>query len=120
MMRTMILSLIHLFQAVDNDEPNTPNSIVRYRIAQTPPGLESNFTINSTSGEITLVRPLDYERLDPSMKGKITLNISAYDGGTPQKSSVISVQITVEVRDHSLYLVFIIEFLRLSNPLTKS
>ena len=73
------------------------NSLVHYRIDRTPPGLESNFTIDSVSGEITLEEPLDYEKLDPTLQGKIVLEVVAHDSGSPQKSSSVFVNITVEV-----------------------
>ena len=84
-------------QAVDDDQPTTANSVVHYRIDRIPPGLESNFTIDSVSGEITLEEPLDYEKLDPALRGKIVLEVVAHDSGTPQKSSTVYVNITVEV-----------------------
>ena len=83
------------------------NSLVHYRIDRTPTGLESNFTIDSVSGEISLEEPLDYEKLDPSLQGRIVLEVAAHDSGSPQKSSSVFVNITVEVRldddDHYYY-----------------
>ena len=83
---------------MDEDEENTPNSLVSYRLVQAPPGLESNFTVNAATGEVSLTRPLDYEQLDPALAGRVTLVVEAFDAGTPQKSSQVMVNITVEVR----------------------
>ncbi|KAL8591925.1 hypothetical protein ACOMHN_039978 [Nucella lapillus] len=83
-------------EAVDDDQPKTPNSTVYYAIIITPKGLESNFSINETTGEIRLTEPLDYEKLDPTLEGKVSLRVAALDRGTPQQSSAIFVNITVE------------------------
>ena len=85
-------------QAIDKDKSNTPNSQVSYRIASAPRGLESNFAIDGTTGEITLTQPLDFESLEPALEGKVRLTVEAYDSGTPVKSSQVFVNITVEVK----------------------
>ncbi|XP_035824585.1 cadherin-23 [Aplysia californica] len=83
-------------EAIDNDASNTPNSLVSYQIVNAPPGLSENFTIDSSTGEITLTDPLDYETLDPALNGKVTLTVEAYDAGDPVRSSQVFVNITVE------------------------
>ncbi|KAK3582014.1 hypothetical protein CHS0354_039681 [Potamilus streckersoni] len=86
-------------QAVDDDEPNSPNSEVLYRISKTPSNLTSNFTVDNQTGVISLTQSLDYEKLDPGLEGKIILTVEAYDNGVPRKSSFINV--TLEVEDEN-------------------
>ncbi|OWF48736.1 cadherin-23-like [Mizuhopecten yessoensis] len=86
-------------EAYDDDQPGTNNSEVRYRIVDIPAGLDHNFTINSTSGEVAVTSPLDYEKLDPTLKGKVLLQIEAYDLGIPQKRR--SIPVTIEVEDEN-------------------
>nr|KAG5714955.1 hypothetical protein BaRGS_000443 [Batillaria attramentaria] len=85
-----------IVEAIDDDEPNTPNSQVQYRIDRTPQGLESNFTIDANTGEISLEEPLDYEKLDTALDGRVVLEVTAYDAGAGQLSSTVFVNITVE------------------------
>uniref|UniRef100_A0A8W8LT35 Cadherin domain-containing protein n=1 Tax=Magallana gigas TaxID=29159 RepID=A0A8W8LT35_MAGGI len=48
--------------AVDNDAPGTPNSAISYSIQPLPPNtFQNQFSINSNTGAITTVQPLDYE-----------------------------------------------------------
>ena len=82
---------------MDDDQPTSVNSLVKYRIDRFPTGLENNFTIDELSGQISLVDPLDYEKLDPALQGRLELLVVAYDLGTPRQSSSIFVNITVEV-----------------------
>ncbi|KAL3875780.1 hypothetical protein ACJMK2_033697 [Sinanodonta woodiana] len=86
-------------QAVDDDEPNSPNSQVLYKISKAPWGLTSNFTVDNQTGVISLTQTLDYEKLDPRLEGKIILTVEAYDNGVPNKTSFINV--TVEVEDEN-------------------
>ena len=74
------------------------NSKVHYRIERVTAGLESNFSINELTGHITLTEPLDYEKLDTSIGGKVTLEVKAFDMGEPSLSTSVFVSITVEVR----------------------
>ncbi|XP_069123365.1 cadherin-23-like [Argopecten irradians] len=79
-------------KANDNDEPGTNNSMVRYRLDIPDPNLQSNFTINDTTGELIATEPLDYENLTyPSENGQIRLIVIAYDLGTPSLESNITV-----------------------------
>ncbi|CAL1529751.1 unnamed protein product, partial [Lymnaea stagnalis] len=84
-------------EAFDEDEANTNNSLVSYRIQKTPPNLSTNFTIDNKTGVITITSPLDYEKLDKSLAGLVTLIIEAYDAGIPSLSSQVIVNVTVEV-----------------------
>ncbi|XP_046351403.2 cadherin-23-like isoform X2 [Haliotis rufescens] len=85
-----------MVEALDDDEAFTNNSEVRYRIDSVTPGLESNFSIDPVTGRIWVQDPLDYEKLDPTLKGKVTMQVMAYDLGEPQKTSLVQVDITVE------------------------
>ncbi|CAC5393753.1 CDH23 [Mytilus coruscus] len=85
-----------IVEAFDIDEPNTPNSLIKYEINKTPTGLENNFEIDILSGEITVKSPLDYEALDPKLNGKVVLIVEAMDWGNPRRSKVINVTIEVE------------------------
>ena len=75
---------------------------MRFRITNTPPGLESNFTVNENTGEISLTDMLDYENIDRSLHGSVTLEIEAYDLGSPSKSTRINVTLEVEVSYHAI------------------
>lgn len=85
-------------EAHDEDQPNTANSLVHYRIERWPNGLKTNFSIHPTSGLITLETPLDYEKLDPALDGKIVLVVAAVDSGAngTALTSTVLVNITVE------------------------
>ena len=71
---------------------------MRYGILDNGHSLSNNFTINPVTGEIKLTSPLDFELLDPIHHGKISLNVTAFDGATPPLSSFVLVNITVEVK----------------------
>lgn len=82
------------FQAIDNDEPDTPNSELGYRIL---PGLfSSNFTINETTGQMHSNEPLDREALDDK-DGQLVVTVEVYDHGVPPLSTQVNVTITVGV-----------------------
>lgn len=82
------------FQAIDNDEPNTPNSELGFRIL---PGLFSdNFTINETTGQMHSKGPLDREALDDK-DGQLVVTVEVYDHGVPPLSTQVNVTITVAV-----------------------
>lgn len=49
---------------------------------------------------------LDREALDPELNGKIQLNVTATDRGSPPQSSVVTVIINVEVRLYNLLNMF--------------
>ncbi|ESO87057.1 hypothetical protein LOTGIDRAFT_154544 [Lottia gigantea] len=83
-------------EATDEDQVGTNNSIVKYRIVETPANLESNFTINPDTGRIQVIDTIDYEELDPVLDGIINLKVEAYDLAVDSLSTVINVTITVE------------------------
>ncbi|WAQ95751.1 CAD23-like protein [Mya arenaria] len=84
-------------KAVDDDAPNTPNSQVKYQIIHASAGLQNKFSVNETSGEVTLVAKIDYEALPTELSGRVQLEIEAYDMGTPRLAS--SINVTVEIED---------------------
>ncbi|NWX95336.1 CDHR2 protein, partial [Nothoprocta ornata] len=84
--------------AVDNDEPNTPNSELRYKILPGP--FSDNFTIEAVKGLMQNKGPLDREALDDD-RGQMVVTVEVYDLGTPQQSSYVNVTITVgDVNDN--------------------
>ncbi|XP_067884883.1 cadherin-related family member 2-like [Heterodontus francisci] len=81
-------------QAFDRDQEDSPNSKVTYRIIEGD--LAKYFTINSSTGIISVVKPLDRESMDASLNGIINLTVQAKDCGNPARSSTAQVAITVE------------------------
>lgn len=81
-------SQIAVVHATDRDEG--VNSEIAYTI--TSGNLEAVFDINHLTGEVFLIKPLDFERTR-----KYSLNITADDRGSPAKSSVS--WLTVNVLD---------------------
>ncbi|XP_041079773.1 cadherin-related family member 2 [Polyodon spathula] len=81
-------------EAFDNDEPETNNSVVRYRIEESE--FSNNFTINEETGVVTINGALDREAMEPSLNGKIHLTVTAYDWGHPSLSSSVNVTINIE------------------------
>ncbi|KAK3578227.1 hypothetical protein CHS0354_020603, partial [Potamilus streckersoni] len=67
--------------ATDADKEGTNNSKISYTIGSTT--WKSNFTINSTTGEISLLSRLDYEALNETEHGVINLTVFANDHGSP-------------------------------------
>ncbi|XP_029956873.1 cadherin-related family member 2 [Salarias fasciatus] len=87
-------------EAMDSDEPGTPNSEIVYAIV--PSAYSENFTINASTGELRNSGELDREALDSSLEGRIELNVTATDRGVPQRSTSVIVTIIVEdVNDNS-------------------
>jgi len=84
-------------QAVDDDEPGKPQSQVRYRIKSASAGLASSFSVNATTGQVTMVKMVDYESLLPELGGRVNLQVEAYDLGTPSLASTINITVEVEV-----------------------
>ena len=90
--------MVSFKQATDADEPGTNNSLIIYEIVQLSEShMESNISINSTTGEIHLASPVDYEHLN-NKSGMIKLIVQARDFGTPAQSSNATVTIQVRVR----------------------
>ncbi|XP_069026957.1 cadherin-related family member 2 [Embiotoca jacksoni] len=80
--------------ATDADEPNTENSQIVFGIV--PGNHSNNFTINPNTGVLTNNGELDLEALDPKLNGRIQLNVSATDKGTPSLSTFVTVIVNVE------------------------
>ncbi|NXR75164.1 CDHR2 protein, partial [Pycnonotus jocosus] len=79
-------------QAIDNDEPDSPNSKLGFRIV---PGLFSdNFTIDADTGEMHSKEPLDREALEDE-RGQMVVTVMVYDHGEPPLNTTVNVTITV-------------------------
>ncbi|RLW02905.1 hypothetical protein DV515_00006795 [Chloebia gouldiae] len=79
-------------QAIDNDEPDSPNSKLGFMIL---PGLFSdNFTINGDTGEMHSKEPLDREALEDE-RGQMVVTVMVYDHGKPPLNTTVNVTITV-------------------------
>lgn len=83
-------------QADDADEPNTPNSQILFELQ--PSMYSDNFTIDPDSGVLRNNSVLDREDLDPDLNGKIELNVTATDKGTPPLYDSVKVIIELEVK----------------------
>ncbi|KAM4621884.1 cadherin-related family member 2 [Polymixia lowei] len=81
-------------QATDADDPDTENGQIVFGIR--PSRYSDNFTIDPDTGVLRNNGALDREDLDPELKGKIELNVTATDKGTPAKSTSVKVIINVE------------------------
>nr|XP_033948086.1 cadherin-related family member 2 [Pseudochaenichthys georgianus] len=81
-------------QATDADESDTNNSQLVFGIE--PSRYSDNFTINPETGVLTNRGKLDREALDPDLDGRIELNVTATDKGTPPLSTMVPVIINVE------------------------
>lgn len=57
-----------------------------------------NFTIDPDTGVLRNNSVLDREALDPDLNGKIDLNVTATDKGTPPLSDSVKVIIEIEVK----------------------
>ncbi|XP_058836851.1 protocadherin-like wing polarity protein stan isoform X3 [Topomyia yanbarensis] len=81
-------NVIAHIQAIDNDQGN--NAAIRYAIIGG--NTQSQFSIDSMSGDVSLVKPLDYESVR-----SYRLVIRAQDGGSPSRSN--TTQLLVNVLD---------------------
>ena len=72
--------------AFDNDEEGNPNSEIRYSLGN----LESVFSVDSTTGVVTLDASLDFETVN-----NYTLMIVATDQGSPSNQDTAMARITV-------------------------
>ncbi|XP_074530891.1 cadherin-related family member 2-like [Halichoeres trimaculatus] len=81
--------------ATDADDPDTANSQIMFSIEESK--YSDNFTIDPDTGVLRNSGELDREALDPELDGKIELNVTATDKGTPPLST--SVPVTIEVED---------------------
>ncbi|XP_074530893.1 cadherin-related family member 2-like [Halichoeres trimaculatus] len=80
--------------ATDADAPDTENSQIMFSIEESKYSV--NFTIDPDTGVLRNSGELDREALDPELDGKIELNITATDKGTPPLSTSVPVTIYVE------------------------
>lgn len=76
------------FRATDADQGN--NAAIRYAIISG--NTQSQFSIDSLTGDVSLVKPLDYETLR-----SYRLVIRAQDGGSPARSN--TTQLLINVKD---------------------
>ncbi|XP_060935794.1 cadherin-related family member 2 [Limanda limanda] len=81
-------------EATDADDSDTENSQIVYGIMQSR--FSDNFTIDPNTGVLTNRGELDREDLDPKLNGRIELNVTATDKGTPPLFAVVPVIINVE------------------------
>ncbi|NXH94665.1 CDHR2 protein, partial [Pachycephala philippinensis] len=79
-------------QAIDNDEPDSPNSKLGFKILPGP--FINNFTINADTNEMHSTEPLDREALEDE-RGQMVVEVMAYDHGEPQLNTTEKVTITV-------------------------
>ncbi|KAK2849365.1 hypothetical protein Q5P01_009199 [Channa striata] len=82
-------------QATDADDPNEQNSQIVYGIQPTDM-YRDNFTINPDTGVLRNKGQLDREALNPDLDGRIELNVTATDKGTPPLSSTVTVIINLQ------------------------
>lgn len=76
--------------ATDKDEG--PNSIVTYHISkQEPPSPPAAFTVDATSGTVSLAEKLDYSKVK-----RYTLEVEGRDGGSPSLTGSTVVTVWVE------------------------
>ncbi|XP_076018852.1 cadherin-related family member 2 [Genypterus blacodes] len=81
-------------EATDGDDPDTANSQIVYTID--PSKYSNNFTIDPNTGVLRNKIKLDRETIDPTLDGKIELNVTATDKGIPALSSTVTVTINVQ------------------------
>ena len=89
------------FHAVDADEENTKNSLIDYRLSNS-----SEFTLDSTTGELRLITKLDREK-----QAIYELEIVASDRGQPRSLSsstrcrihIVDINDNLPIFDSSLY-----------------
>ncbi|KAM9311639.1 cadherin-related family member 2 [Gastrophryne carolinensis] len=81
-------------RATDADEPGNNNSVIQFLL---PEGeFSGNFSINTTTGIITSLAPLDREAINITQNGRIVLTVTLYDLGVPSLSSQVNVTVNVE------------------------
>ncbi|XP_032383835.1 cadherin-related family member 2 isoform X2 [Etheostoma spectabile] len=81
-------------EATDADDSETENSKIVFGID--PSRYSDNFTIDPNTGVLRNKDELDREALDPKLKGRIELNVTATDKGSPPLSTMVTVIIIVE------------------------
>lgn len=80
-------------QAIDRDLP--PNNVFSYVLMSG--AYSSNFSVDPSTGKISVVAPLDYENLPSGYNGHLNLTIEAVDNKNPSLNSSTSVTILVQV-----------------------
>ncbi|XP_044062276.1 cadherin-related family member 2 isoform X3 [Siniperca chuatsi] len=81
-------------EATDADDSDTVNSQIVFGIV--PSRYSDNFTIDPNTGVLRNKGELDREALDPKLNGRIELNVTATDKGTPSLSTMVTVIINIE------------------------
>uniref|UniRef100_UPI0037E78288 cadherin-related family member 2 n=1 Tax=Semicossyphus pulcher TaxID=241346 RepID=UPI0037E78288 len=81
-------------EATDADDPETDNSKIVYKIEESR--YSDSFTIDPNTGVLRNSGELDREALDPALDGKVELNVTATDKGTPPLFTTVTVIINVE------------------------
>ncbi|XP_077465512.1 cadherin-related family member 2 [Stigmatopora argus] len=81
-------------EATDADEPDTLNSQIVFGLL--PSEYSSYFIIEPNTGVLRNQVELDREALNPELKGRIELNVTATDKGMPPLSTMVPVVINVE------------------------
>ncbi|KAH9489091.1 hypothetical protein Btru_057745 [Bulinus truncatus] len=76
--------------ATDLDESGNANSAITYTISPLSKQGGQYFTVDSTTGQITLKQTIDYETVS-----SMTFQVIAKDGGTPQLSATATVNVKV-------------------------
>ncbi|TKS72538.1 Cadherin-related family member 2 [Collichthys lucidus] len=80
------------------DDPDTMDEgNITYRLLPESIKYSNNFTIDPNTGVLRNKGELDREALDPKMNGRIELNVTATDKGTPPLSTTVPVIINIEV-----------------------
>ncbi|KAK0056193.1 cadherin-23, partial [Biomphalaria pfeifferi] len=89
-----------IVHATDNDEPGSPNSKVSYLIvSSTPSNLLTHFSMDSSSGALTVKSPLLYENVfsgHGQNQGNIILIVMAKDNGVPPRNSTVNVTVMLQ------------------------
>ena len=91
----MMILILFIRQAIDDDQPGTDNSKIEYQIVESE--FSHDFTINKDTGILKMTDALDREALDPALNGVIELNVTAYDKGIPPLGTWVRVEINVGV-----------------------
>ncbi|XP_077589784.1 cadherin-related family member 2 [Stigmatopora nigra] len=81
-------------EATDADEPGTLNSQIVFGLI--PSEYSSYFIMEPNTGVLRNQVELDREALNPELKGRIELNVTATDKGTPPLSTMVPVVINVQ------------------------
>ncbi|KAK3090363.1 hypothetical protein FSP39_011213, partial [Pinctada imbricata] len=87
--------------ASDNDDPLTNNSKVRFLLSNES-DMPTSFVIGEETGIITVKKSVDYEAIQTQNKTELSLIVIAYDLGSPQSSSNVTVSVLVtDINDNA-------------------